>query len=489
MDAIHEGVVVPFALGFAEGFGHGAVGQQHEVFDEFVRFVLHTHVSVDGFLVLVEDEFHLFRVEINASQGHSLLAELGGQIVEFQDFVFVVAIAAVNHGLHFLVGVSAARLDDGLANPAVVNFGVVVHLEHRAEGEFFLVGTQRTNVVAEFFGQHGDGAVNEIDRGSSVERLLVDGRSGTDVVRHVGDVHTHFPMAVRQLLQRDGVIEVLRVGGVDGDGEHLAEVAAFLYLVLANLGGNLAGFLLYLFRELYRVFDGFHFHVVLARLAEHAGDFAEGVARAVGPIDEVGDDLVAVFGAMQAAARDEDIDRHPVHVGAHIHITPRDVEDAHEVGVAAFQNFHDFALGLRVVALGEHGHAHAVAMQRLEGVVGRDEDVVAFLVVADDVGLARRFHLHRAFHVFRLRAKLRHALRAHHITVRPLLFQQPFVFQVDEKFINHVFPRQILDSHNLADLLIVFRAERFVGENAEDDTRESAQLVFYFFLFCHSIPY
>ena len=89
-------------------------------------------------------------------------------------------------------------------------------------------------------------------------------------------------MTVLHLLQADGIVEVLGIGRVDGDGEGLAEVAALFDFVLADFDGNLAGFLLHLLGKLDGVFvggeDAFHLHVVLARLAEHAGDFAKGVA-------------------------------------------------------------------------------------------------------------------------------------------------------------------------------------------------------------------
>ena len=123
-------MVVPLALGLAEGLGHGAVGQKHEVFDKLMTLVLHTHVGVDGFLVLVKDELHLFRVEVDAAHGHALLAQFCRQLVEGQNFGLVITFATLNHSLHLFVGIAAARFDDGLANPAIVNLGLVIHLEN-----------------------------------------------------------------------------------------------------------------------------------------------------------------------------------------------------------------------------------------------------------------------------------------------------------------------------------------------------------------------
>ena len=228
-------------------------------------------------------------------------------------------------------------------------------------------------------------------------------------------------MAVGQLLQTDGIIEVLGIGRVDGDGEGFAEIAAFLDFVPANGNGNPIGFFFNLFRKLYRIFvrcqDGFHLHIVLARLTKHADDFAKGVARAIGPVGEVDDDLHSILGTIEVATRDEDIDRHPVHIGTDEDIAMGYGKHTHKLSVAAFEHLHYFSFGFAVVAFWEHGHTNMVAMQGFIGVVGGDEDILAFTVVAHHVSLARRLHFHRALHILGLRPKLRHTLRPHHITI------------------------------------------------------------------------
>ena len=94
-------------------------------------------------------------------------------------------------------------------------------------------------------------------------------------------MHTYFPMAVVQLLQTDGIVEVLGIGRVDSDGEHLAEIAAFFDFVPANGNGNLIRFFFHLIRKLDGIVmcckNGLHLHIVLARLAEHADNLAKGV--------------------------------------------------------------------------------------------------------------------------------------------------------------------------------------------------------------------
>ena len=46
------------------------------------------------------------------------------------------------------------------------------------------------------------------------------------VVRDVRDVHAEPVVAVRQLLDRDRIVEIARVLAVDGHGQHVAEVGA-----------------------------------------------------------------------------------------------------------------------------------------------------------------------------------------------------------------------------------------------------------------------
>ena len=140
------------------------------------------------------------------------------------------------------------------------------------------------------------------------------------------------------------------------------------------------------------------------------------------------DDLLPIFGTIEIATRDEDIDRHPVHIGADEDVAVCDAQHTNKFSMLAFEHLHNLTFGFAVVTFGEHGHAHAVAMQGLVGVLGGDEDVFAFAVVAHHVGLARRLHLDRTLDIFRLRPELRHTLWTHHIAVGTHLLQQAFVF-------------------------------------------------------------
>ena len=79
--------------------------------------------------------------------------------------------------------------------------------------------------------QHRNRAVGKVDRGSAQARFQIERGSGPNVVADVGDVDLQLPVAVRERLDADGVIEVACGLAVDGDDRQAAEVAAFCQLL------------------------------------------------------------------------------------------------------------------------------------------------------------------------------------------------------------------------------------------------------------------
>ena len=67
-------------------------------------------------------------------------------------------------------------------------------------------------------GKHVDGALGKVHRRAALVGLLVERAAFGHVVRDVGDVDAEPVVAVRQLLDRDRVVEVARVLAVDRDG-------------------------------------------------------------------------------------------------------------------------------------------------------------------------------------------------------------------------------------------------------------------------------
>src|ERR1035438_3603387 len=97
---------------------------------------------------------------------------------------------------------------------------------------------QRTDVGGKLIGQHGHGAVGEVDAGATQTGLDVDGRAGAHVVADVGDVHVEGVVSVGQAVHPHGVVEIARRLAIDGDHVHAAEIAAARKLAFVDGGGD-----------------------------------------------------------------------------------------------------------------------------------------------------------------------------------------------------------------------------------------------------------
>jgi hypothetical protein len=118
----------------------------------------------------------------------------------------------------------------------------VIDLHGAGEHETIDLGPQAADVGREFERQHGDGAVGEIDAGAAQAGFLIERRIGRHVLGHVGDVDLEFVVAVFELADVDGVVEIAGGFSVDGDDGKIAVVAA----VAQCVGGN-------------NIFDGLRF--------------------------------------------------------------------------------------------------------------------------------------------------------------------------------------------------------------------------------------
>src|SRR5690606_20257549 len=149
----------------------------------------------------------------------------------------------------------------------------------------------------EFLRQHGDDGADEVGGVAAALGLLVEGGARVDVGGDVGDVHADAGLAVGQLLDGEGVVEVLGVVGVDGEGGDVAVVAAALELVRLHGVGEVGDFGLHGLGEgrveVVFAVDAEEFGAGLEGFAEDLGDLALEDLVAVGPLVEFDHDLVA----------------------------------------------------------------------------------------------------------------------------------------------------------------------------------------------------
>ena len=197
-----------------------------------------------GFAAFIKLEFHLLAGERNRAVLEPLCAQSLRQPVERADFLGIVAAAGLDDLLRLGIGEAAVGVDGRAAEPLVQQVEVLVEREDGREAEARLVGTQRAELVREPLGQHGYRAVDQIDRRAALDRLVVDHGVGAHVVGHVGDVHADLPHALLHLADRERVVEVLGVGGIDREGGHVAEIATLGVIGLGDaavdrLGGSL----------------------------------------------------------------------------------------------------------------------------------------------------------------------------------------------------------------------------------------------------------
>ena len=325
MDAVDEGLGIRQGLAAhlaarGDELRHGAVRQEHELLDEPVGFLRELLVHADRLAVLVDVDLHLGAVEIDGAGRKTPLAQDEGQLVEPEDgFLHLVRDdPALGSGAEILLHRLVARVDDLLgqligepvvggdhrpAEPGVDDLGHRGDLEDGGEGELLLVRTQGAELVGELFREHGHGAVHQVDGGAAGLGLDVHGSARFHVVGDVGDMDAHLEVAVVQLAEGQGVVVVLGVGRVDGEGEGLAEVLAAGAVLVGDFVGNGIRGVLHGLVELVRKAelrqDGVHFGVVLARHAQDVHDVADGAGFAARPLVHDGRDLHAAHAAFR----------------------------------------------------------------------------------------------------------------------------------------------------------------------------------------------
>ena len=225
---------------------------------------------------------------------------------------------------------------------------------------------------------------------------------------HVGDVHADFPVSVLEFLDRQRIVKVLGVGGVDGESCHTAHVAPLGDFLgrdarLQSLGG-LGDILGILVRQAELGKDGMDLGIVLARHAQHVNHFADGRVGVLGPVHDFRHHLVAGLTTGELVQRDEDICSQELAVGCQLCEVFQHLQRTHEHLLLAFQDFHDLGLGFQPVSGGTNVHQHTVPVERMHRVALGDHDgqsviagcVHAVLAVAatDEDALGNRRPVH-----------------------------------------------------------------------------------------------
>ena len=137
--------------------------------------------------VLVYIEAHFHAVEVDRTVFVAAFAQLLGKSVEREYLFGIVSLACLDHLLGFLISEATHTARHRADYARIYHLGAVVHLKNDREGQFVLVGTKRTDAVAQMFGQHRHNAIDQIHRRSSALSLAVDYAVGLHIMGHIVD--------------------------------------------------------------------------------------------------------------------------------------------------------------------------------------------------------------------------------------------------------------------------------------------------------------
>ena len=382
--AIYESLLLAALLRLADGGGHRAVGQEHELLDELIGIFRHLEIYARGMAFLVDVETHLLAVEVHRAVFESLRAELLGQTVERGYLLHKVALAVFDHFLGLLVGETAVRADHGAHDAAVEHLCVVVKLKNSGESQLLLVGTQRADAVAEALGEHRHHAVHKVYRCCARHGLAIDYGVGLHIVSYVGDMHPHLPVAVGEASYRERVVEILGILGVDCEGCHAAEILAAADLLGSYTRVDFVGSLfdgggIFIWEAVFGQ-NGVNFGIVLAGSAEDIDHLAARIFHLLGPFGDFNDGLVAIFATLEFGLRDKDVAGEKFGIGLQESEMAFDLKCSDKHLLLGLDDFHHLRLRLLAAAMGGDGNSHAVAVESVHRIALGHEDCLLVVV-------------------------------------------------------------------------------------------------------------
>ena len=186
-------------------------------------------------------------------------------------------------------------------------------------------------------------------------------------MRHVGDMDAHLPVAVGKLADRKGVVEVLRVTGVNCEGRHITEILAFGNLFRRYARRDFRCLLLHILgifvgqSELSE--DSVHLGGVVAFRPEYVDDFAARIHLIILPAGDAHYRLVAVLAALQTILGKHDVGSEELGVGDEAGIILVDLEGTDKGLLLCLDDFDDASLRLDALTGCGDNHAHLVAVE------------------------------------------------------------------------------------------------------------------------------
>ena len=272
-------------------------------------------------------------------------------------------------------------------------------------------------------------------------------------------------MTVHKFLKGYGIIEILRILGVNRDGEDLTKILSGSDLPFRNICRDSFCFSLCCFQEGQRKFkfgqDRLHLHLVIAGLSKNLDDFPERILRVFGPFADGYNHLLSVSCTVQILFRNIDIYWHRSIVRDHESEIFRYLQDADKLCFVSFDDLYDLPFPLSPLPDGKERDLNIVAMQGMTGVSGIDEYITRF-IVRDHIGLPRLFHVNRSGHVGLHRLLVRLSFRIDPV-FSPVGFDEfPVSEQLFDQQPDQVFSGPVLHADPLGNLLVIQCAVRIL---------------------------
>ena len=123
--------------------------------------------------------------------------------------------------------------DHGLPEFVLDDLTVFVQVHQGGECQTVFAGVQGADAVGQAGGQHGNNAVCIVDAGAAIQCFVVQRGVRADVVGNVCDVHAQ-TVAGFGLFQRNGIVQVLGLGTVNGEDRGFPQVQTLCVFLLRN---------------------------------------------------------------------------------------------------------------------------------------------------------------------------------------------------------------------------------------------------------------
>ena len=197
-------------------------------------------------------------------------------------------------------------------------------------------------------------------------------------------MHAHLPLAVPQLTDGQRIVEVLRIGRVDGKRRNATEVYASGDLIGWYLVRDLVSRLFHHLRvavrqtELHQ--DSVHLRIVITCGAQYLNDLTHRVTVSLRPLRDPHNRLVASLSTLQAILRDEDIIHQQTVVDLQEGIILRDLQLTHEGVMSTLQDVQHLPLLDASLAARKEADTDRIAHDGLVQVLIHDENLLATIL-------------------------------------------------------------------------------------------------------------